>query len=53
MGSMSPMHWLLVLGVALVLFGGAGRFTRTASDMAQGIRAFRSGMKDEPQITRE
>lgn len=54
MGSLSPLHWLLVLGIALVLFGSKGRFSRMAADLAQGIKAFRSGVKDEPeQITRQ
>ena len=46
MGSMSLTHWLVVLLIVLVLFG-AGKIPRLMGDMAKGIKAFKSGMKDE------
>lgn len=48
MGSMSITHWLIVLLIVLVLFG-AGKIPRLMGDMAKGIKAFKSGMKDEPE----
>jgi sec-independent protein translocase protein TatA len=45
MGSMSLTHWLVVLLIVLVLFG-AGKIPRLMGDMAKGIKAFKSGMKD-------
>lgn len=48
MGSMSLTHWLVVLLIVLVLFG-AGKIPRLMGDMAKGIKAFKSGMKDEPE----
>ena len=54
MGAMSPLHWLLVIGVAVILFGGAGRLSRRMGDAAKGVRAFREGLKgDDPAETPE
>jgi sec-independent protein translocase protein TatA len=52
MGSMSLVHWLVVLAIVLVLFG-AGKLPRVMGDFAKGIKAFKSGMKeeDEPATT--
>jgi len=52
MGSMSIVHWLVVLAIVLVLFG-AGKLPRVMGDFAKGIKAFKSGMKeeDEPVVT--
>ena len=48
MGSMSLMHWLIVLAIVLVLFG-AGKLPRVMGDFATGIKAFKSGMKEEDE----
>jgi sec-independent protein translocase protein TatA len=50
MGSMSLMHWLVVLAIVLVLFG-AGKLPRVMGDFAKGIKAFKSGMKEEDEPT--
>lgn len=46
MGSMSPIHWLLVIGIAVLLFGGRGKLSSIMGDFAKGIKAFKSGMKE-------
>jgi sec-independent protein translocase protein TatA len=46
MGSMSPIHWLLVIGIAVILFGGRGKLSGVMGDFAKGIKAFKSGMKE-------
>src|SRR5436190_6479818 len=48
MGSMSLMHWLVVLAIVLVLFG-AGKLPRVMGDFAKGIKAFKAGMKEEEE----
>lgn len=48
MGSMSIMHWMVVLAIVLVLFG-AGKLPRVMGDFAKGIKAFKSGMKEEDE----
>jgi sec-independent protein translocase protein TatA len=57
MGSFSLVHWMVVLLIVLLLFG-AGKLPRVMGDFAKGIKAFKSGMKDEdeadnapPQVT--
>jgi sec-independent protein translocase protein TatA len=47
MGTFSIWHWLIVLAIVVLLFGGAGRIPRLMGDMAKGVKAFKSGMKDE------
>lgn len=46
---MGPNHiqLLIVVIVALLLFGGRGRISGIMGDMAKGVRAFRDGVKDE------
>ncbi len=41
MGAMSWVHWVLVIGVAALLFGGGGKLSGLMGDAAKGIRAFR------------
>lgn len=47
MGSMSLMHWVIVLVVVLVLFGGKGKLTNVMGDLASGIKSFRKGLSEE------
>jgi sec-independent protein translocase protein TatA len=50
MGSLSIWHWLLVIGIAVLLFGGKGKISSVMGDFANGIKAFKSGMKEpEPE----
>lgn len=45
----SWMQILIVLIVALLLFGGRGRISSLMGDMAKGIRSFRSGLNEEEE----
>ncbi len=45
---MSLWH-LLVVALVIFVFFGAGRLPRLMGDMAEGIKAFKKGMKDEKQ----
>ena len=47
MGSFSIWHWVIVLVVILVLFGGGGKLSRIMGDAARGINAFKKGLKDD------
>lgn len=47
MGTLSIWHWLIVLVVVVVLFGGRGKLSGLMGDAAKGIRAFKDGLKDE------
>lgn len=46
MGGMSPVHWIIVAVVVLVLFGGRGKLSGLLGDAGKGIRAFREGLKE-------
>lgn len=46
MGSMSIWHWIIVIGVVLLLFG-RGKISDLMGDVAQGIKAFKKGMADD------
>jgi sec-independent protein translocase protein TatA len=47
MGSLSIWHWIIVLAVGLLLFGGRGKVSDLMGDVAKGIKAFKKGMSDE------
>jgi sec-independent protein translocase protein TatA len=47
MGSFGPIHWIIVAGVVLLLFGGRIKLSAIMGDAAKGIKAFREGLKDE------
>jgi sec-independent protein translocase protein TatA len=47
MGSFSFYHWLIVLAVVLLLFGGGGKIPKLMKDMGMGINAFKKGLKEE------
>ncbi len=47
MGTFSIWHWIIVLAVILLLFGGRGKIPNLMRDMGQGINAFKKGLKEE------
>jgi len=46
MGGFTIWHWLIVLAVVMVLFGGKGKISGLMGDLAHGIRNFKEGLKD-------
>jgi sec-independent protein translocase protein TatA len=50
MGSLSIWHWILVIGVAVLLFGGRGKISGLMGDVAQGIKAFKKGMQEDDTV---
>ncbi len=46
---MTPGPWqiLLVLVLAVLLFGGRGKISSIMGDVAKGITSFRKGLKDD------
>ena len=51
MGSFSLMHWVIVLLVVMLLFGG-GRISGLMGDVAKGIKSFKKGMaEDDDDVT--
>ncbi len=47
MGAFSIWHWLIVLAVVLVLFGGSGKISSLMGDVAKGIKSFKKGLQDD------
>ena len=47
MGSMSIWHWIIVLAVGLLLFGGRGKISELMGDFAKGIKSFKKGLSDD------
>jgi len=50
MGGLSIWHWLVVIAVIAVLFGGKGKIANVMGDFAKGIKAFKSGMKEDEAV---
>ncbi|HIJ37764.1 MAG TPA: twin-arginine translocase TatA/TatE family subunit [Rhodospirillaceae bacterium] len=46
MGSFSIWHWLVVLAIVLILFGG-GRVSNLMGELAKGVKAFKKGLQDD------
>ena len=44
MGSFSVWHWLIVLAVVLLLFGGRGKISQLMGDFGKGLQAFKKGV---------
>ena len=47
MGSFSIWHWLIVLAVVLLLFGGRGKISQIMGDFGKGLKSFKKGVKDD------
>ena len=52
MGTFSIWHWIVVLVVVLLLFG-KGKIPALMGDVAKGVKAFKSGLKDDEKDTAE
>jgi sec-independent protein translocase protein TatA len=46
MGGLSPLHWMLVLLVVVLLFG-TGRISSVMADFAKGLKAFKKNMAED------
>jgi len=53
MGSLSIWHWIIVLLVVMVLFGGRGKISSLMGDFAHGIKAFKKGMSEDEKVEAE
>ncbi len=51
MGSMSLWHWVVVLAVGVLLFGGRGKISELMGDFAKGIKSFKKGMTEDETAT--
>jgi len=51
MGSFSIWHWLIVLAVVLLLFGGRGKVSQLMGDFGKGLSAFKKGVGGSQEET--
>lgn len=51
MGGLSIWHWLIVLVVGLLLFGGRGKISDMMGDVAKGIKSFKKGLSEDDSET--
>jgi len=52
MGEFSVWHWLLVIAIALLLFG-TSKFSAVGKGIGEGIRNFKAAMKEGEQPKKE
>jgi sec-independent protein translocase protein TatA len=52
LGSFSPLHWLIVLCVILIVFG-AGKLPQVLGDVAKGIKSFKANLAEEEPEARD
>jgi sec-independent protein translocase protein TatA len=50
MGEFSPIHWLILIAVIVLLFGGR-RIPEVMRGMGEGIRSFKDGMRGDSQAS--
>jgi sec-independent protein translocase protein TatA len=48
MGSFSPVHWVIVLVIVLLLFG-PGRLAGVGKGLGEGIRSFKKGLNEDEE----
>ena len=46
MGSLSPIHWLIVIVIVLLVFG-PGRLAGVGKGLGEGIRSFKKGLSED------
>ena len=50
MGELSPIHWLIVIFIIVILFGGK-RIPEVMRGMGEGVRNFKEGMRGDTPVT--
>ncbi len=50
MGGLSIWHWLIVLAVVLLLFGGSGKVSTLMGDFAKGVKSFKRNMAEDESM---
>lgn len=46
MGALSPIHWLIVIVIVLLVFG-PGRLAGVGKGLGEGIRSFKKGLSED------
>jgi len=48
MGSLSPIHWLIVIVIVLLVFG-PGRLAGVGKGLGEGIKSFKKGLNTDDE----
>jgi sec-independent protein translocase protein TatA len=48
MGSLSPIHWLIVIVIVLLVFG-PGRLAGVGKGLGEGIKSFKKGLTSDEE----
>lgn len=48
MGFGSPIHWIIVIALIVLLFG-SGRVSNLMGDVAKGIKSFKKGLAEDDE----
>ena len=51
MGAFSIWHWIIVLIVVLILFGGKGKLSSIMGDFGKGLKNFKDQIKSKNNIS--
>lgn len=51
--AVGPWQILIVVVLAVLLFGGGGKISSLMGDFAKGIKAFRKGLQDEDKAVED
>jgi len=52
-GTFSILHWIVVLAVVLLLFGGRGKVSAIMGDFGKGLRNCKTGLKGPEEEAEE
>ncbi|MEL7486101.1 MAG: twin-arginine translocase TatA/TatE family subunit [Pseudomonadota bacterium] len=50
MGAIGPWQILIILVLALLVFGGGGKISAIMGDLAKGIKSFRKGLQEDDKL---
>ena len=53
MGAFSIWHWVIVLIVVLILFGGKGKLSSIMGDFGKGLKNFKDQVKSNKEVEEE
>ena len=46
-GAFSIWHWLIVLAVVVLLFGGGGKISKIMGDFGSGLKQFKKSVRED------
>ena len=53
LGMNSWLHWVILLIVVVILFGGRGKISSIAGDLGKGINAFKKNLKSSNEENKD